>query len=331
MRLLAVPHEPCAVPRGAGRCARAASGRSGSAQRGRAAARAPDSQPNRPRQLVLEVARAGVEPGALELSTVVAPQRAQEMTLLADVIEPRAPHVTVLLEQAWKFPNRPSARRRSLGLEVAATASASVSTARRSLVPSRRTTRAAAAASDTTAARAFRQASAQRSGCAPVTVGGPIAERVRALVPSRAVPMDTVEARGGDGRVHQRTTSPELPECELGSKTLRVLELTDELHRHRLREQLGPPGRADRMSLLVREGSDALRAGLTGCGSRGWPTLLPSLNRDGLRETDRRSMVDGTPDCGEILPSSWQRAPLAALPTAHDARDRAEFSGRFSA
>src|SRR6185436_4122036 len=44
---------------------------------------------DRPRQFVLEVARAGVEPDALELATVGAPQRAQEMPLLADVVEPR--------------------------------------------------------------------------------------------------------------------------------------------------------------------------------------------------------------------------------------------------
>jgi hypothetical protein len=39
-------------------------------------------RPHGPRQLVLEVARASVETGALELHAVVAPQRAQEVPLL---------------------------------------------------------------------------------------------------------------------------------------------------------------------------------------------------------------------------------------------------------
>src|SRR5947208_10389076 len=41
-------------------------------------------RPDRARQLVLEVARAGVEPDALELVTIVSPQRAQEVPLLSD-------------------------------------------------------------------------------------------------------------------------------------------------------------------------------------------------------------------------------------------------------
>ena len=80
-------------------------------------------RPHRPRQLVLEVARAGVEPEALELAAVVAPQRAQEVPLLADVIEPRESDVAVLPEEAWQVPV--AAHRHdsdALGLEVAATA-----------------------------------------------------------------------------------------------------------------------------------------------------------------------------------------------------------------
>ena len=80
-------------------------------------------RPHRPRQLVLEVARAGVEPDALELATVGAPQRAQEMPLLADVVEPRESDVAVLPEEAWQIPV--AAHRHdgdALGPEVAATA-----------------------------------------------------------------------------------------------------------------------------------------------------------------------------------------------------------------
>src|SRR2546421_9601615 len=80
-------------------------------------------RPHRPRQLVLEVARAGVEPEALELAAVVAPQRAQEVPLLADVIEPRELDVAVLPEEAWQVPV--AAHRHdgdALGPEVAATA-----------------------------------------------------------------------------------------------------------------------------------------------------------------------------------------------------------------
>src|SRR5437588_501198 len=80
-------------------------------------------RPHRPRQLVLEVARAGVEPDALELAAVVAPQRAQEVPLLADVIEPCESDVAVLPEEAWQVPV--AAHRHdgdALGLEVAATA-----------------------------------------------------------------------------------------------------------------------------------------------------------------------------------------------------------------
>jgi hypothetical protein len=56
--------------------------------------------PHGPRQLVLEVARAGVEPDALEVAPIVAPQRAQEMPLLADVVEPGKSHAAVLPEDA---------------------------------------------------------------------------------------------------------------------------------------------------------------------------------------------------------------------------------------
>src|SRR5437899_12525397 len=58
-------------------------------------------RPHRPRQLVLEVARAGIEPDALEPAAVVATQRAQEMTLLPGVIEPREWDVAVLTDGAW--------------------------------------------------------------------------------------------------------------------------------------------------------------------------------------------------------------------------------------
>src|SRR3954467_10185051 len=43
-------------------------------------------RPHRPRQFVLEVARTGIEPDALELATVGASERAQEMPLLAEVV-----------------------------------------------------------------------------------------------------------------------------------------------------------------------------------------------------------------------------------------------------
>src|SRR6266571_16265 len=56
------------------------------------------SRPDRPRQLVLEVAPAGVEPNALELAPVAASQGAQEMPLLADVVEPPESDVAVLPE-----------------------------------------------------------------------------------------------------------------------------------------------------------------------------------------------------------------------------------------
>src|SRR5438874_128925 len=80
-------------------------------------------RPHRPRQLVLEVARAGVEPDALELAAVVAPQRAQEVPLLADVIEPRESDVAVLPEEAWQVPVAAHWHDGdALGLEVAATA-----------------------------------------------------------------------------------------------------------------------------------------------------------------------------------------------------------------
>src|SRR2546430_8791708 len=78
---------------------------------------------HRPGQLVLEVARAGVEPDALELAAVVAPQRTQEVPLLADVIEACESDVAVLSEEARQVPV--AAHRHdgdALGLEVAATA-----------------------------------------------------------------------------------------------------------------------------------------------------------------------------------------------------------------
>ena len=79
--------------------------------------------PHRPRQLVFEVARAGVEPDSLELAAVGAPQGAQEMRLLAEVVEPRESDVAVLPEEAWQVPV--AAHRHdcdALGPEVAATA-----------------------------------------------------------------------------------------------------------------------------------------------------------------------------------------------------------------
>ena len=81
------------------------------------------SRSDRPRQLVLEVARAGVEPEALELAAGITPQRAEEMPLLSDVVEPCEPDVAVLLEETWQVPV--AAHRHdgdALGLEVAATA-----------------------------------------------------------------------------------------------------------------------------------------------------------------------------------------------------------------
>src|SRR5207245_502952 len=80
-------------------------------------------RPDRPRQLILEVARAGVEADVLELATAVAPQRAHEVPLLTDVIEPREEDVAVLREEAWQVPI-PAHRhdRDALGLEVAASA-----------------------------------------------------------------------------------------------------------------------------------------------------------------------------------------------------------------
>src|SRR5947208_13031542 len=80
-------------------------------------------RPHRPCQLVLEVSRAGVQRDALELAAVVAPQRAQEVPLLADVIEPRESDVAVLPEESWQVPV--AAHRHdgdALSLEVTATA-----------------------------------------------------------------------------------------------------------------------------------------------------------------------------------------------------------------
>jgi hypothetical protein len=76
-----------------------------------------------PRQLVLEVARAGVEPDALELAAVVAPQRAQEVPFLPDVVEARNSDVAVLPEEPRQV--AVAAHRHdgdALGLEVAAVA-----------------------------------------------------------------------------------------------------------------------------------------------------------------------------------------------------------------
>src|SRR4051812_44030546 len=80
-------------------------------------------RPHRPRQLVLEIARAGIEPGPLELTAVAAPERAQEMPLLPDVVEPREPGAAVLREGAWQVAV-PAHRhdRDAVRLEVAAEA-----------------------------------------------------------------------------------------------------------------------------------------------------------------------------------------------------------------
>src|SRR3954453_3649538 len=80
-------------------------------------------RPHRPRQLILEVARTGIEPGALELASVGAAQRAQEMPLLAEVVEPRESNIAILPQYAWQIPV--AAHRHdgdALGLKVAATA-----------------------------------------------------------------------------------------------------------------------------------------------------------------------------------------------------------------
>lgn len=80
-------------------------------------------RPDRPRQLVLEVARASVEADVLELVAVFTPERAQEVALLADVVEPREPDVAVVPEQARQVPV--AAHRHdddTLGVEVPAAA-----------------------------------------------------------------------------------------------------------------------------------------------------------------------------------------------------------------
>ena len=80
-------------------------------------------RPDRPRQLVLEVALAGVEADALESPAVVAAQRAQEVPFLPGVVEAREPEVAVLLEQARQVPVAAHRHDRdALRLEVAATA-----------------------------------------------------------------------------------------------------------------------------------------------------------------------------------------------------------------
>jgi hypothetical protein len=81
------------------------------------------SWPDRPRQLVLEIARARVESDPLELAAFVAPQPAQEMSLFPDVIETGEWDVAIPLEQAWQIPV--AAHRDdgdAIGFEVAATA-----------------------------------------------------------------------------------------------------------------------------------------------------------------------------------------------------------------
>src|SRR5437762_1278555 len=78
-------------------------------------------RPHRPRQLVLEVARTGVETGAFELSAVVAIQRAQEVPLLPRVVDARESELAVPLEEVRQVPV--AAHRHdgdALGLEVAA-------------------------------------------------------------------------------------------------------------------------------------------------------------------------------------------------------------------
>lgn len=62
------------------------------------------NRPHGPGQFVLEIACAGVEPNALELTAVIAPKRAQEVPLLASVIEPRQLDIVVLLEEKREVP-----------------------------------------------------------------------------------------------------------------------------------------------------------------------------------------------------------------------------------
>jgi hypothetical protein len=78
---------------------------------------------HRSRQFVLEVARAGVEPDPLKLLAIVAPQRAQEVPLLADVVQACNSDIAVLPEEPLQV--AVAAHRDdgdALGLEVAATA-----------------------------------------------------------------------------------------------------------------------------------------------------------------------------------------------------------------
>ena len=94
-------------------------------------------RPHRPRQLVLEVARAGEEPCALEFVTVGASERAQEIPLLAEVIQPGKPDVAVPPEEAREVPV--AAHRHdgdAFGFKIAATAARQRLDGVRSLVPS---------------------------------------------------------------------------------------------------------------------------------------------------------------------------------------------------
>ena len=80
-------------------------------------------RPNSTRQLVLEVLRARVEPSTLELAAIGAPQGAQEMPLLADVIEPCQPNVAVLPEATCEISEATHRHDDdALGLEIATTA-----------------------------------------------------------------------------------------------------------------------------------------------------------------------------------------------------------------
>src|SRR5262249_22579008 len=57
-------------------------------------------RPDRPRQLIFEVAGTGVEPVTLQVVAILAPERSQEVPLLADVVEPRKPDSPVFPEDA---------------------------------------------------------------------------------------------------------------------------------------------------------------------------------------------------------------------------------------
>jgi hypothetical protein len=96
---------------------------------------------HRARQLVLEVARTGVEADALELPAVGAPERAQDVPLLADVVEARDAETAVAPEKARQVSIAAHRHdREALGLRSRPRRRASASMARRSLVSSTRTT-----------------------------------------------------------------------------------------------------------------------------------------------------------------------------------------------